>query len=231
MSLPSSVLDAMLAAGCTAEQIVAAVKAANGEEETRVAERRLKETERKRRQRAKASHDVPGTVRDNEGRGGTDGDEEGPLSPFEVFPQTPFPKTPNPIPPSPPKGGSSPTDFDAFWEIYPNKVGKADARKKFAKAVRIASLDTIMAGLKRYVAKTDDRPWCNPATWLHQERWGDQPADVQPRGSPSRRPPSLADAMLALSEGLTNGQDGNRTGNESDWGDAAGFPRLIEHQR
>lgn len=124
-----------------------------------------------------------------------------------------------------------PSRFDDFWSLYPNKVGKAYARKKFDKALKVVSFDELMAGLGRYVAKTDDRPWCNPATWLHQERWGDQPADVQPRGSPSRRPPSLADAMLALSEGLTNGQDGNRTGNESDWGDAAGFPRLIEHQR
>ena len=41
MSLPSSVLDAMLAAGCSAEQIVAAVKAANGEEAKRVATRRV----------------------------------------------------------------------------------------------------------------------------------------------------------------------------------------------
>ncbi|SDG35156.1 hypothetical protein SAMN04487974_102152 [Pelagibacterium luteolum] len=203
MALPSSVLDAMLAAGCTPEQIVAAVKAANDDEAKRVAERRQKETERKRRQRAPVSHDVPGTTRDSAGHDGTAGDVAGPLSPLEVSPQTPFPKTPNPIPPSPPKGGSSPTDFDAFWEIYPNKVGKADARKKFAKAVQVASLETIMFGLERYAAKTDDRPWCNPATWLHQERWGDQPADNQPRGSPpnqAQRRGNLADYIGAIAD-------------------------------
>lgn len=221
MSLSAAVIRELVYAGLEGDRLVEAcerIEASAIEPRARSAA-----AERQARYRARRKE---GVTRDVTLRNG-----DAPLSPLEVFPQTPFPKTPNPIPPSPPKGGSSPTDFDAFWEIYPNKVGKADARKKFAKAVQTASLDTIMAGLKRYVAKTDDRPWCNPATWLHQERWGDQPADVQPRGSPSRRPPSLADAMLALSEGLTNGQDGNRTGNESDWGDAAGFPRLIEHQR
>ena len=27
--------------------------------------------------------------------------------------------------------------------------------------------DALMAALLRYAAKTDDRPWCNPATWLN----------------------------------------------------------------
>jgi hypothetical protein len=38
------------------------------------------------------------------------------------------------------------------------------------------TIEALMDGLARYVAKTDDRPWCNPATWLHQARWEDQPA-------------------------------------------------------
>jgi hypothetical protein len=34
----------------------------------------------------------------------------------------------------------------------------------------------MMIGLEAYVDKTDDRPWCNPATWLNEGRWDDQPA-------------------------------------------------------
>lgn len=68
------------------------------------------------------------------------------------------------------------SSFPEFWSLYPNKVGKRDAEKAFAKAIQRADLETIMAGLRRYVAKTDDRPWCNPATWLNQDRWEDQPA-------------------------------------------------------
>lgn len=92
---------------------------------------------------------------------------------------SPKPLSPNPhqsIPPSPPKGGSSPAGFDDFWAIYPNKVGKRDAEKAFVKASSRADIPTMMAGLRLYVAKTDDRPWCNPATWLNQDRWTDAPA-------------------------------------------------------
>jgi hypothetical protein len=98
------------------------------------------------------------------------------LSSPEVSPQTPLPKPLQSIPPSPPKGGSSPAEVEfetAFWPAYPNKVGKPNAKAKFVKARALADLETIMAGLRRYVAKTDDRPWCNPATWLYQQRWAD----------------------------------------------------------
>jgi hypothetical protein len=70
-------------------------------------------------------------------------------------------------------------DFDEFWKPYPNKVGKDAARAAFArvqKSKRVTFPD-LMAAWVRYVAKTDDRPWCNPATWLNQGRWEDQPAE------------------------------------------------------
>lgn len=51
MSLPDSVIDAMLAAGASAEVIGAAVKAAHAETEKRVAERRAKTAERQRNKR------------------------------------------------------------------------------------------------------------------------------------------------------------------------------------
>lgn len=63
-----------------------------------------------------------------------------------------------------------------FWSAYPHKVGKAAAQKEFGKAYTRATLDEIMAGLDVYAHKTDDRPWCNPSTWLHQDRWKDKPA-------------------------------------------------------
>lgn len=69
-------------------------------------------------------------------------------------------------------------DFDEFWKPYPNKVGKDAARAAFVrvqKSNRVTFAD-LMAAWRRYIAKTDDRPWCNPATWLNQGRWEDQPA-------------------------------------------------------
>lgn len=67
--------------------------------------------------------------------------------------------------------------FAAFWEAYPHKVGKAAALAKFVIALRKADLATLIAGIERYQrTKPRDHDWCNPATWLHQERWTDQPA-------------------------------------------------------
>jgi len=69
--------------------------------------------------------------------------------------------------------------FDTFWREYPRKVGKGDARKKFAKALTKTSFDNIMAALERVKASAQ---WTkdggqfvpHPATWLNQERWDDE---------------------------------------------------------
>lgn len=106
--------------------------------------------------------------------------------------------------------------FDSFWAAYPHRVGKADAVKAFDRALRRTDIDTLMAGLHRYVAKTDDRPWCNPATWLNQDRWTDEPASVAPvaRGSPPRKAPQLADVFAFVArnshERPTQENDGPR---------------------
>jgi uncharacterized protein YdaU (DUF1376 family) len=71
--------------------------------------------------------------------------------------------------------------WDEFWALFPNKVGKADAVKAFDKARKRVDRQTMLDGLQRYVDKTDDRPWCNPSTWLNQDRWADQPAQQPQR--------------------------------------------------
>ena len=65
-----------------------------------------------------------------------------------------------------------------FYVKYPHKIGKADAFKAFNNVRRKGAVkfEDMMAGLDSYVNKTDDRPWCNPATWLNQGRWEDKPA-------------------------------------------------------
>jgi hypothetical protein len=67
-------------------------------------------------------------------------------------------------------------EFDEFYALYPHKIGPKDARKSFIKARKTVDFTTLITGLLRYTAKTDDRPWCNPATWLNQGRWADEPA-------------------------------------------------------
>jgi hypothetical protein len=88
--------------------------------------------------------------------------------------------------------------FDQFWTAFPNKVGKPKARAAFPTAMRRAkSFDAIMAGLERYIAnKPPDRAFLNPATFLNQERWTDEPATAPPvRAGPSRMNPTLLAAQ------------------------------------
>lgn len=76
-----------------------------------------------------------------------------------------------------------PTTFEVFWAAYPAKVGKGAARKSWDRAVKgIGGLDpgaAILVALERQKASprwndpTYQLP--NPATWLNQERWADEP--------------------------------------------------------
>lgn len=68
--------------------------------------------------------------------------------------------------------------FDAWYDLFPNKIGKAAAKKAWPAALKRAeSFDALVGGLNRYIAtKPRDRAWCNPATWLNQDRWLDEPA-------------------------------------------------------
>lgn len=90
--------------------------------------------------------------------------------------------------------GWSEADRSLFWEKFPNKIGKADAFKAFDKASHKTAPDVLFPALEQYAHKTDDRPFCNPATWLNQERWLDQPA-AAPNGR--RTVQQAADDLLA----------------------------------
>lgn len=74
--------------------------------------------------------------------------------------------------------GAAPCNgFARFWSVWPNKVGKPAAEKAFKRVA--GEVEDILAGVERYVAtKPPDRPWLNPATFLNQRRWEDQPAPV-----------------------------------------------------
>lgn len=68
--------------------------------------------------------------------------------------------------------------FETWWEAYPHKVGKGAAAKAWSKAAALASVAELSAGVDRYVrTKPPDREWCNPATWLNQQRWLDAPTN------------------------------------------------------
>lgn len=65
--------------------------------------------------------------------------------------------------------------FEEFWKTYPRKAAKGAARRAWAKAVRIATPDDIIAGAARYAEDPhrDESFTAHPATWLNGERWLD----------------------------------------------------------
>lgn len=89
--------------------------------------------------------------------------------------------------PIPPRGLFG-EDFDSFWAAYPKKVGKPQAAKSFAKAIKRSDIRTILAGLDRAKASRD---WVknggqfipHPTTWLNRDGWNDNEADPDPPGT------------------------------------------------
>lgn len=101
----------------------------------------------------------------------------------EEKPKAPKPKTPKPDPQL--------DRFDEFWDLVPRKVAKGAARRKWDVAIKKTSPETIIAGMRRYAAEMasePDRFVAHPSTWLHGERWSDQPKPVNQkpeRGQPN----------------------------------------------
>jgi DNA-binding transcriptional regulator YhcF (GntR family) len=68
--------------------------------------------------------------------------------------------------------------FLSFWEAYPRRIGRGEARVAFAKACRHSDGNTIVQAAIAYARHCNEmkiepkfRP--HPATWLNQERWAD----------------------------------------------------------
>ncbi|MDX3926758.1 MAG: hypothetical protein QHC90_13265 [Shinella sp.] len=180
----ASAIRRMLDAGLTIEQALIAAESFEAETRTDGIELTKRQA---RNKRYYDSHKTSEKRLNSDYQDVSDG-ADGLLSPVGSPPIPPSPNPQSSVPPSPPKGGSSPAGFADFWSAYPHKVGKPVAEKSFIKALRRADLATIMAGLEAYVAKTDDRPWCNPSTWLNQDRWNDAPSTPPLRRSQAPPP-------------------------------------------
>ncbi len=71
-------------------------------------------------------------------------------------------------------------DFDKFWQAYPRKIAKGDARKAWTQTQKIRpELDFILRAIE-----AQKETWENPkfipypATWLRAERWDDEVMQV-----------------------------------------------------
>jgi hypothetical protein len=90
-------------------------------------------------------------------------------------------------------GSDADPDFAAFWDVYPRRVAKGQARKAWKTAVVKGSVDpkAIILGAERY---RDDhnrqsRPaeyTKHPGTWLNGECWLEEGSDARAAASASR---------------------------------------------
>jgi hypothetical protein len=75
--------------------------------------------------------------------------------------------------------------FARFWEAYPKKVGKGDAERAWKKVTKPAeTLGAILDALRwqcvsRQWTKDGGQYIPNPATYLNQRRWEDEPENTQ----------------------------------------------------
>ena len=70
-------------------------------------------------------------------------------------------------------------DFDAFWELYPRKIGKTAARKAYAKARKEVTAERIAEGVTNaaavwFASNTEERFIPHPTTWLNRGGWDDE---------------------------------------------------------
>lgn len=109
----------------------------------------------------------------------TDSDNQKPKSRLTKSDKT---QSPQSIVHSPePEKYEPPTPFERFWACYPKKVGKNDARRKFEALNADDALVTRMLDAIAWQRQTPqwqkDRGKFipNPATWLYQHRFDDEP--------------------------------------------------------
>ncbi len=76
------------------------------------------------------------------------------------------------------------TGFDTFWQVWPRKVCKRDARHAFERINGDVELDTILVAVaeQAQAGVLRNSKWTpHPATWLNGERWEDElPQDEEP---------------------------------------------------
>lgn len=122
-------------------------------------------------------------------------------------------------PQKPPTGGGA---FEAFWAVYPRKVGKLAAKKAFERVD--VPLETLLTALRRQKCSAqwtaeNGRYIPNPATWLNQGRWEDEVRPEQQREFRTGNP--FLELLEEARDSDGEGDAGGHVGAES------GLPQLL----
>ncbi len=82
------------------------------------------------------------------------------------------------------KGNKDNAHFDLFWQAYPKKKSKGQARKTWSK-IKLPPIETILSSI---AALRQGHDWMQdggkyipyPSTWLNAEGWEDEPQEYRP---------------------------------------------------
>jgi hypothetical protein len=89
-------------------------------------------------------------------------------------------------------GSKYPEDFEAFWELFPRKVGKGEAFRHWRnmrEADKVAAINAIHRQLDHWERQQRERQFIpHPATWLRQARYDDDPTTDVREATPSKKP-------------------------------------------
>lgn len=219
-------LEAMLAAGASAEVIVAAVKS----DIVRAQQKREANRNRMRavRERARTNANVSAQSRTT------------PSPSPPPFPPSPI--TPSPLPPSTSSSPCSlrspaiddwPTDYkDQFWQQYPRKIGRKAAFSKLETIRKSGevSFAKLMLGVAR-MPPNEPRFTPHPTTWLNRGSWDDEiltelPLNGAKNGklTPSERAYQLAEQARKLESEAGFGRSVDAVGGDEIGG---GFAKPI----
>ena len=92
--------------------------------------------------------------------------------------------------------------FQRFWDLYPKKVERLDARKAFVRAAQEHGLDEVMAGVARMANDPNLPPRQYipyPASWLRAGGWTSEPYPPREQ-TPEEKAERLAQIRRAESE-------------------------------
>lgn len=206
----SAIIDAMLAAGCTAEQLAAVVKAQEAERERIADEKRARDAERQRRHRLSRNVTVTSVMSQDET-----------VTPFpspEVFPRTPFPN-PNPNPEIPskkePKGSQKGSPFEALSAVLRVETARAvvEHRQRIRKPLTAHAAEL----LARKFAQCPDPNAAADAMVVNgwqgfDPSWLNRP---NARGSPPSKP-TYTDAANEIIEEIRRNERAQNQGPERD---------------
>lgn len=105
--------------------------------------------------------------------------------------------------------------FDRFYALYPRAGKKPDSRKAFARALRKVDVETIMAGLAKWLpafAAREVRFVPLPSSWLNAEGWNDEPEPPKRSVGDKNRAviAALFDSSAAPRQRAANGSNGSK---------------------